>query len=173
MASSCTGFDRRPLCRTCNDLNYKGHQAYGPGRNRLRLFIKFSELDRDCPFCGLVILSVESVVDKDSWNARIMDPTDWKEVDADIGLDLEKDKPALVWLWFWHENPNHTRPDVDNIASGNSGIRESKVRFVIYSNDEVLLPPTAQEFDAEQRLIRYRCAHCCPPFLHFHPFEET
>lgn len=134
-------FDRRPRCRTCNNLDYKGHQETDSEGNKLELKIKFPELTRDCPFCGLVILSIESVVGKDCWNARIIDPEDGKEMGTIVTLYLEKGKPITGRLLFWYANSSHTRLNADNIVSQNDGTRIVQVRFVIYSMDEVSSSP--------------------------------
>lgn len=158
-------FDRTPRCRTCNNLDYKGHQETNHEENRLRLKFEFPALDRDCPFCGLLVLSIESVVDKDCWKAIIISPQDGKETATTINLDLAKDKPITGTLWFRHRKPNHTRLDVNNKAF------LKDFRFILYSVDEVFPPLTRPSIRRQARLIRYRCAQCSPRFLHFHRFK--
>lgn len=99
----------------------------------------FPELDRDCPLCRLVIVSFESVVDKDCWNARVINPEDGKEGFARVSLTLEKDQPIRGTVYFGCK-PIHTRQDENGQNTGGSSGNAGEliyVEFLIYSNDEV------------------------------------
>lgn len=135
-------FKRRPLCRICNNLNYKGHQRTDPKDNELTLDFEFPEFDRDCPFCGLVVSSIQSFVDKDCWNARLIDPENGKERGTIITLRLEKDEPITGLFIFWHENSTQTKLDVHNTVARKTGIGRSEIRFIMYSTNEVFPSPS-------------------------------
>lgn len=171
MASSPT-VSRKPQCRICNDLNYQGHQETNLDGNKLDLKFEFSELDRDCPFCRLVILSIESVVDKDSWNARIIYETDGKGRSASVRLHLEKDRPITGSLGFSYEKVNLIEAGV--YKTGNPYASEvSQFRFSIYSRDEVSFSfAPSKRLKPENEITNHRRVQCSPHLLHFHLFAE-
>lgn len=106
----------------------------------LVLRFKFPDLDRDCPLCRLVILSFESVVDKECWNARVINPEDGKEVLATVSLTLVKDRPMRAYAWFSYIKPSHDRQQEDRQNTGGSSENVEEIldiEFLIYSRDEV------------------------------------
>lgn len=133
-------FSRRPRCTICNNLDYRGHSETDLQEQKLELTFEFPDLDRDCPLCRLVILSFESVVDKDCWNARTIYPWNGKEALAGVSLILVKDRPIRGYIYFQYNKPSHTRQHEDGQNTGGSSEdAEEKldVGFLIYSGDEV------------------------------------
>lgn len=134
-------------CKICNNLDYQGDQETNLFSDRRTLSLTFAELDHDCPLCRLVISSIESLVDKDCWNARIIAPV-YGDLKADaLSLKLVKDEPVTVHFIFAYKKPDPTRPDGFN-TRGSSENEPSllTVNFLIYSRDEVCLAQCVQEF---------------------------
>lgn len=141
MASSSTILCK-PRCRVCNNLVSQGHQDTDLERNTLELPLAFPKLDRDCPFCRLVIFSVELAVDKDCWNARIINAKDGKEEGTLVVLYLMENRPITCEFAFCHGRINHTGPNGHNTGSSSEdGISVVGTRFLIYSGDEVPFSP--------------------------------
>lgn len=145
MASLST-VSRKPRCKICNDLDYQRHQETSRLFDSLSLELTFAELDHDCPLCRLVISSIESLVDKDCWNARIIGPV-YGDMKADLlTLNLVKDGPITVNFIFAHKKTDQTRPDGFNTrGSSENASNVFTVNFIIYSRDEVCLAQGFQE----------------------------
>lgn len=139
MASLST-ITREPRCKVCNNLDHQGHQETIILNDALALRLTFAELDRDCPFCCLIISSIESLVDKDCWNARVIDPENGDMKLDSLSLNLVNDGPITVHFIFAYRKPNQTMPDANNMrgSSENASIALT-VKFLIYSGDEVCL----------------------------------
>lgn len=123
-------------CKIWNNLDYQGQQQSDLEDNGVSLVIAFSELDRDCPFCRVVILSTESIVTKDYWNARPIDPENGEDMSTYLSLQLVKDEPIRGGLVFKYDTPELTKRDGRNTWSSSKRPRES-LKFLIYSADEV------------------------------------
>lgn len=125
---------RMPRCQACNNLDYQGQEESEPGYNGVDLILPFSKLDRDCPFCRVVISSIESVVGKDYWNARVINPENGKEMFTTLSLYLVKDEPVRGCFIFQYDTPSGYNTN----GGSPENARESYVmKFLIYSADEV------------------------------------
>lgn len=139
MASSLT-LSSKSRCKICNNLDYRGHQDTDLQGNHLVLELAFQKLNCDCPFCRLIISSIESVVDKDSWNARQISPDDGSRKNGSVTLVVAEDEPIIVFVHY--DDTNHTEAEVNNTW----GFSErAHVKFMIYSSDEVCFSPKASE----------------------------
>lgn len=167
-------FSRKPQCRICNNLNYQGHQKTNLEYNTLDLKLEPAELDRDCPFCRLVILSIESVVNKDSWNARIIIKEDGKEENGWLWLRLEKYRPIIGLLRFPYKKANHVEAEVHRTGESPKDTYDFPlVRFCIYSRDEVCFSfEPSKRLEPEHEIINHRRVQCSPYLRLFHLFAE-
>lgn len=134
---------RMPTCKICQNLNSQEQQQSELEDNGINLILPFSKLDRGCPLCRVGILSIESVVDKDYWNARIINPENGEEIFTYLYLDLVKDEPIRGCFMFkYHDTPRLKRRDAHNTGRPSENSREYFVmKFLIYSADKVS-PPT-------------------------------
>lgn len=139
MASSSILF-RRPRCKICNNLDYRGHEDTDLENNELNLEFRLSEFNHNCPFCRLVFSSIESVVDKDCWDVIkiCLEREDGSETWATVMLNLVKDNPIAGNILLWYNESNHPRSNVSD-TGGSSEDRPNPLRldFIIYSRDKV------------------------------------
>lgn len=143
---------RKPRCKLCNNLDYRGHRNSDLETSQLLLDVAIQKLNRDCPFCRLIILSIESVVNKDDCNAKKISPEDGNENDGSVTLVVEEDKPIIGYLYY--NETNHTEAEVNNTGSSPE---RANLKFMIYSSDEVCFSPKLSEsFDTEYGVITYR-----------------
>lgn len=128
-------FSRKPLCKICNNLDYRRHEETDLENNELKLKFTFSELNRNCPFCRLLSSSIESVVHKDCWDARV---EDGNETSATGMLKLVKDNPIAGDILLWYNKSNHPGPDLRDTGGPSEDRSEFlSLDFIIYSRDKV------------------------------------